>query len=259
MLTTTDRSLTMHRRSRPSSKFLTEGLVIIHEDRDILVVDKPPGLLTMGTETEKSRTAYFILTDYVRKGCARSKKRIFIVHRLDRDASGILLFAKNEEAKLCLQSQWKEVKKKYLAVVHGKCEKCSETITTYLTENKAYGVYSSSDTIKGKLSHTAYKVLKETKDFTLLEVELLTGRKHQIRVHLAGIGHPIVGDRKYGKMNEAHKLLALHAWSISFRHPFSRKQLTFETSVPVYFNELVGSLDQVNAQCEVSLKKWTHS
>ncbi|MFH0802784.1 MAG: RluA family pseudouridine synthase [bacterium] len=250
----TERAPAGRRRSGAGTILLNEGLVIIHEDRDILVVDKPPGLLTMGTETEKSRTAYFILTDYVRKGCARSKKRIFIVHRLDRDASGILIFAKNEEAKLCLQSQWKEVKKKYLAIVHGKCEKCSETITTYLAENKAYGVYSSSDPAEGKLSHTAYKVLKETKDFTLLEVEPLTGRKHQIRVHLAGIGHPIVGDRKYGKMNETYKLLALHARSISFRHPFNRKELTFETSVPAYFKKLVGSVDQALIETMKAIK-----
>ena len=150
----------------------------------------------MGTDTDKTRTAYFILTDYIRKGYSKSRNRIFIVHRLDRETSGILVFAKSEEAKLCLQSQWKETQKKYLAVVHGRCEKRSETITTYLAENKAYSVYSTSDTRKGRLSHTAYKVLKETKDFALLEVDLLTGRKHQIRVHLAGIGHPVVGDQR---------------------------------------------------------------
>lgn len=238
----------MRTRSRRRTKFLPRGLAILHEDRDILVVDKPAGLLTMGTDTDKTRTAYFILTDYIRKGYSKSRNRIFIVHRLDRETSGILVFAKSEEAKLCLQSQWKETQKKYLAVVHGKCEKRSETITTYLAENKAYSVYSTSDTRKGRLSHTAYKVLKETKDFALLEVDLLTGRKHQIRVHLAGIGHPVVGDQKYGKGNKAHKRLALHARSISFRHPFSGKQLTFETKVPVYFNQLVGNLNQVNAQ-----------
>ncbi len=238
----------MRPRSRRRTKFLPRGLAILHEDRDILVVDKPAGLLTMGTDTDKTRTAYFILTDYIRKGYSKSRNRIFIVHRLDRETSGILVFAKSEEAKLCLQSQWKETQKKYLAVVHGKCEKRSETITTYLAENKAYSVYSTSDTRKGRLSHTAYKVLKETKDFALLEVDLLTGRKHQIRVHLAGIGHPVVGDQKYGKGNKAHKRLALHARSISFRHPFSGKQLTFETEVPVYFNQLFGNLDQVNAQ-----------
>jgi RluA family pseudouridine synthase len=232
----------MSRPSRPKTKSLPQGLVIIHEDRDIIVVDKPAGLLTMGTDKEKSRTAYFILTDYVRKGFARSRNRIFIVHRLDRDTSGILVFAKNEEAKLRLQGQWEETKKKYLAVVHGKFENSSGTISTYLLENKAHNVYSTSDATKGKLSHTAYKVLKETKDLALLEVDLLTGRKHQIRVHLAGIGHPVVGDKRYGKGNEPRTPLALHARSISFRHPFSGEQLTFETEVPGYFNKLVGSL-----------------
>jgi RluA family pseudouridine synthase len=247
LLIAMDRALTMRRRSRSGPKLLPKGLVIIYEDRDILVVDKPPGLLTIATITEKSRTAYFILTDYVRKGCARSKNRIFIVHRLDRETSGILIFAKSEEAKRRLQSQWKETKKKYLAVVHGKCEKRSETITTYLVENKAHAVYSTPDATKGKLSHTAYKVLKQTKDFALLDVDLLTGRKHQIRVHLADIGHPVVGDRRYGQRNDGHKRLALHARLISFQHPFSGAQLTFETNVPVYFNKLVGSLDEVSA------------
>lgn len=238
----------MSKPSRRKTKPLPKGIVIIYEDGDILVVDKPPGLLTMGTDTEKSRTAYFILTDYVRRGCVKSKKRIFIVHRLDRDTSGILIFAKSWEAKLYLQGQWKETKKKYFAVVHGKCEKSSETITTYLVESKAHRVYSTPDAAKGKLSRTSYKVLKQARDLALLEVDLLTGRKHQIRVHLADIGHPVVGDEKYGKENQAHKRLALHATSISFRHPSSGEQMTFETKVPEYFSKLVGSLDVVNAQ-----------
>ena len=184
----------MGKRSRPG--LLPHGLVILHEDRDILVVDKPAGLLTIGTERDKSHTAYFILTDYVRKGCARSRNRVFIVHRLDRETSGVLVFAKSEEAKLRLQGEWSETEKKYLAVVHGQCRKSEETITTYLAENKAHVMYSTSDPAKGKLSRTAYKVLKQTKEFALLEVSLLTGRKNQIRVHLAGIGHPIVGDQE---------------------------------------------------------------
>lgn len=234
----------MRRHSQSSTKILPQGLVILYEDRDILVVDKPPGLLTIGTDKEKSRTAYFILTDYVRKGYAKSRKRIFIVHRLDKDTSGILVFAKTEEAKRSLQSQWEETEKKYLVVVHRRCEKHSETISTYLAENKAHGVYTASDSTKGKLAHTAYRVLKQTNDLALLEVDLLTGRKHQIRVHLAGIGHPVVGDKKYGKANDPHKRLALHATSLSFRHPFSGEQVTFETTVPHYFSKLVGRWDQ---------------
>ncbi len=238
----------MRKYTKPSSKPLPKRLAIVHEDQDILVVDKPPGLLTMATDTEKLRTAYFILTDYIRKGCAKSKKRIFIVHRLDMDTSGVLVFAKNQRAKMALQSQWDETKKKYLAVVHGRCEKASETISTYLVENKARRVYSTPHTAKGKLSHTAYTVLKETKDFTLLEVDLLTGRKNQIRVHLADIGHPVVGDRKYGKEIKAHQRLALHAKSISFRHPFTGEHVVFEAKVPAYFKKLVGGLNRVNAR-----------
>ena len=165
----------MRRRSRPG--LLPHGLVILYEDRDILVVDKPAGLLTIGTERDKSHTAYFILTDYVRKGCARSRNRVFIVHRLDRETSGVLVFAKSEEAKLRLQAAWGETEKKYLAVVHGRCQKSAETITTYLAENTAHVMYSTSDPAKGKLSHTAYRVLKQTKDFALLEVDLVDGQE----------------------------------------------------------------------------------
>ena len=224
----------------PSGKPLAGGLAILHEDRDLIVVDKPAGLLTISTDREKSRTAYFILTDYVRKSIAKSRNRIFIVHRLDRETSGILIFAKNEEAKFRLQDQWQDTKKQYLAVVHGRCKKHAETIATYLAENRAYGVYTTTDARKGKLSHTAYRVLKETKDFSLLEIDLLTGRKHQIRVHLAGIGHPVVGDERYGKEHKRHQRLALHARSIFFKHPFSGEPLSFETKVPGFFTTLVG-------------------
>jgi tRNA pseudouridine32 synthase/23S rRNA pseudouridine746 synthase/23S rRNA pseudouridine1911/1915/1917 synthase len=216
--------------------------VLLYEDREILVVDKPSGLLTVGTDSDKSRTAYFALTNYVRKGCVRSRNHIFIVHRLDRETSGVLVFAKSEEAKLRLQGAWQETEKKYLAVVHGKCQKRAETISTYLAENKAHVVYSTSDPAKGKLSHTAYKVLRQTKDFALLEVDLLTGRKNQIRVHLAGIGHPIVGDKKYGKGDPSQPRLALHARVISFQHPSNGKRLVFSAKVPAYFSKLVGPL-----------------
>lgn len=234
----------MRNHSRSGAKRLPRGIAILYEDRDILVVDKPAGLLTIATDKEKSRTAYFILTDYVRKGYSKSRNRIFIVHRLDRETSGVLVFAKSAEAKLSLQNQWKTTDKKYLAVVHGRCDRESGTITTHLAENKAHVVYSTSDAKIGKLSHTAYRVLKEAKGFTLLEVRLLTGRKHQIRVHLADIGHPVVGDQKYGKEDGAHPRLALHARSISFRHPFSGKEVAFETEVPAYFSQLVGNVNQ---------------
>ncbi len=237
-----------------NSRFLPKGLEIIYEDRDILVADKPSGLLTMGTDREKSRTAYFALNDYVRKGCAKSKNRIFIVHRLDRETSGILLFAKNEESKFRLQSRWEETKKKYIAAVHGLCENRSGTITTRLAESRdarpsvsTYRVYSTSDPEKGKLSSTAYTVIRTAKNFSLLEIALLTGRKHQIRVHLADMGHPVLGDKRYGKADKSHRRLALHALSLSFRHPFSQKELFFETDIPEYFIRL-GFVPQPNLQ-----------
>jgi RluA family pseudouridine synthase len=234
----------MPKRSGPGNTHLPKDISILYEDSDILVVVKPFGLLTMGTDRDKSRTLYAILTDYVRKGYSRSAKRIFIVHRLDRDTSGILVFAKSMDAKLQLQGQWEETEKKYIAVVHGRCEKREGTISTYLAENKAQLVYSTPDATKGKLSHTAYRMLKDTKEFSLLEITLLTGRKHQIRVHFAETGHPVVGDEKYGKGKKTYKRLALHAQSISFIHPVTGKRLAFETGFPEYFNKLVESKGQ---------------
>jgi tRNA pseudouridine32 synthase/23S rRNA pseudouridine746 synthase/23S rRNA pseudouridine1911/1915/1917 synthase len=229
----------MPKKRHSAGKYLPRGLEILYEDRDILVVDKPAGLLTVGTDNNKTRTAYYMLTDYVRKGNPKSRNRIFIVHRLDKSASGVLVFAKNEEAKSRLQTQWKDTEKKYVAVVYGRLAKKEDVITSYLAESKAYVVYSTADATKGKLAHTAYKVLKESRQFSLLEINLLTGRKNQIRVHLADKGHPVAGDRKYGKAKDCVRRLALHSKSISFKHPASGKQMTFETKVPNYFNDLI--------------------
>ncbi|MCE5229459.1 RluA family pseudouridine synthase [bacterium] len=232
----------MRKHARPGDKVLDAGLEILHEDRDIIVVNKPAGLLTIATERDRERTAYFILMDYVRKGAAKSPNRVYVVHRIDKGTSGVLIFAKTEAAKMQLQDHWSEIRKKYLTVVHGKLEKKSDLITSYLAENSVYHVYSTPDSSRGKLAKTAYRVIKETKIYSVLEVDLLTGRKHQIRVHLAGIGHPVVGDRKYGPKEDKNKELALHARSISFRHPYSGKEMTFEAPVPEYFKELVGEI-----------------
>jgi tRNA pseudouridine32 synthase/23S rRNA pseudouridine746 synthase/23S rRNA pseudouridine1911/1915/1917 synthase len=219
------------------SKDHLKGIELIYEDRDILVIDKPPRLLTMASATEKERTAYHILTDYVRKGYSKSSKRVFIVHRLDRDTSGLVIFAKNEEAKYSLQEQWDSCEKKYIAVIYGHLAEKSGAITSYLAENAAHVVYSTENESIGKLSTTYYKVLKETKDYSLLEIELVTGRKNQIRVHFADMGHPIVGDTKYGKKDNM-KRMALHALSISFLHPWNGKRIKFETKIPPYFTNL---------------------
>lgn len=234
----------MRKRNSSGARVLPKGLLVLYEDKDLMVVDKPAGLLTVATEREKTRTAHFILTEYFRRGCGRCRKQLFVVHRLDRDTSGLLIFAKSEEAMDRLKTGWKQTEKKYVAVVHGRCEKASGTITSYLAEDESYNVYATSDSTRGRLAQTAYTVIKETKNFTLLELVLLTGRKNQIRVHLAGMGHPIVGDAKYGRADDPQERMALHARSISFKHPFSGKQLRFESEVPEFFSTLVGRIER---------------
>jgi tRNA pseudouridine32 synthase/23S rRNA pseudouridine746 synthase len=228
---------------KPAARHQPKGVALLHEDSDVIVVHKPCGLLTMGTERDKSRTVHCILNDYVRKGNSKSRNRVYIVHRLDRDTSGVLIFAKSEAAKRILQEQWETTTKIYLAVVHGTPLPRQGTISSYLAENGAFNVYSTPDPAKGKLSHTQYKVLKEVKGLSLLEIHLLTGRKHQIRVHFAEKGHPVVGDNKYGPANDAYAALALHARSISFTHPVSGKAMYFETEIPGFITRLVGKLE----------------
>lgn len=234
----------MRTRKKARGRPLPEGLVMIYEDSDILAVNKPAGLLTVATEREGTRTAYFILTDYVRKGSSKSRNRIFIVHRLDRETSGILIFARNERAKFRLQDDWENTLKKYLAVVHGKPARLADTIRSYLEEVSVHKVRSTHDARRGRLSETAYTVLKQTRNMALLEVDLLTGRKHQIRVHLAEAGYPVVGDKKYGLANDTHSRLALHARSISFTHPSTGERLTLEAKAPPYIEALIGKLEQ---------------
>jgi tRNA pseudouridine32 synthase/23S rRNA pseudouridine746 synthase/23S rRNA pseudouridine1911/1915/1917 synthase len=224
-------------------RFLPKGLPILYEDRDIIVVAKPGGLLSMGTERDKSRTAHTILNEYVRKGDPRSRNRVYIVHRLDRETSGILLFARSETAKAFLQEHWQETDKHYLTIISGSLADKTGTFSSYLTENSAFTVYSTSDQTVGKLSRTDYTVLKETRGLSLLDIHLLTGRKHQIRVHLAEAGHPVVGDKKYGSGNDACGTLALHARSLSFTHPVNGRRMTFSTAVPEFFTRLVGKVE----------------
>ncbi len=218
-------------------KYHPKGLTILHEDYDIIVVDKHAGLLTIATENGNEKTAHALLKEYVKKGNPRSKNRVFIVHRLDRDTSGVLVFAKSAEAKDYLQETWNSFSKTYYAVVHGTLEEKEGTIQSYLNENKAYRVYST-DSFQGKLAETNYKVIKEGPESSLLEIKLVTGRKHQIRVHLAEKDHPVMGDKFYG-LKDKSKRLALHAATLLIKHPFSKKDMTFETPAPKYFGVLL--------------------
>lgn len=225
----------------PPKKYQPRGLSILYEDRDILVVDKISGLLTIGTEKVRENTAYYLLNKYVRKGNLKSKNRVFIVHRLDRDASGIIVFAKNENAKRYLQEEWQKFQKKYYAVVRGTLSQKEGIITSYLAENRAYKMYSVDDPKKGKLARTGYKVLSESKNYSLLEIDLLTGRKNQIRVHFSEKGCPVAGDKKYGEHEKGIKRLALHSASITILHPYTKEKMTFDTKVPAYFESLLNS------------------
>jgi RluA family pseudouridine synthase len=213
-----------------------QGLTILYEDQDIIVIDKSSGLLTVKANYEKEKTAHHILTSYIRKGSSRSTAKLFVVHRLDRETSGVLVFAKTYKVKENLRQQWGSVKKKYLAVVHGVLTEKSGTITSYLAENDDYEVSSVTDPGKGKLAKTKFRVLKESNRFSLLEIELLTGKKNQIRVHLFEKGHPIINDDKYGNRGKVEGRLALHSQSLTFIHPHSGKRLTFEAKVPDYFD-----------------------
>jgi tRNA pseudouridine32 synthase/23S rRNA pseudouridine746 synthase/23S rRNA pseudouridine1911/1915/1917 synthase len=223
------------KKKKRRGKHAPRGLLILHEDADLIVVDKAPGLLTMGTEREKVQTAYYRLTDYVRKGNPKSRERVFIVHRLDREVSGILVFARSYAAKQTLQESWDTVEKHYLALVHGVPKERTGVFTSYLRETSIHRMKSTRTEEEGKLSRTAYEHLGTAHGVSLLDVHLLTGRKHQIRVHLAENGLPIVGDTKYGRQKTGARRLALHAKSLSFAHPGTGEPCFFETRVPHMF------------------------
>ncbi len=230
---------TQKKFKQPPKRYQPKELPILYEDHDIIVVDKIHGLLTISNEKIRENTAYFLLNDYVRKGNPKSKNRIFIVHRLDRDTSGVLVFAKTEKAKRYLQKEWSKFKKIYYAVVHGSMDQKEGLIKSYLAENSIHKMYSVKNPAKGKLASTGYKVIKESEKYSLLEINLITGRKNQIRVHLAENGHPVAGDKTYGKKGIGIKRLTLHAASLTISHPYTGTEMTFETEIPGYFHSLL--------------------
>jgi len=230
-----------HRKKFKGSpkRFHPKGITILYEDYDIIVIEKIHGLLTVENDKERDNTVTSLLNNYVRKGNPKSRKRVFIVHRLDKDTSGVLIFAKNEQSKRYLQDNWKKATKTYYTVVNGIVKKKEGVISSYLTQNAINRVYSVGDSKAGKLSKTEYKVLKESDNYTLIEVNLLTGRKNQIRVHFSEAGHSVLGDKMYGKKEKGIKRLALHAARLSINHPVTKERMTFETNIPAYFNSLL--------------------
>lgn len=224
-------------RSRMEVKFAE--FTIVYEDEHLIVIDKAAGLLSIATKIEKRRTAFSMLSDYVKRQDPGNK--IFVVHRLDRETSGLMVFARNEEVKHELQEKWNEgsTAKTYVALVEGQLEKNEGTIVSYLTEDKVFKVYSSQNPKSGQKAITKYFVISSKPNYSLLEVNIETGRKNQIRVHMQDIGHSIVGDKKYGAESSPIRRLGLHAQKLSFVHPVLGEKLLFETKIPPVFLSLL--------------------
>ncbi len=225
--------------TREWQTFRHPRLKLVYEDDDVIVVYKGYGLLSMGTDKKKDGTAYSILRDYVKRVDPRNK--LFIVHRLDQHTSGLMMFAKTEEAKNTMQHNWNNmvIERRYLAVVEGRPEEKEGVITSYLAENSQHFMYSTPDPEKGQKAVTRWKRLKSRGGYSLLEVSLDTGRKNQIRVHLKEMGHPIAGDKKYGAKTSPIHRLALHASTLRFVHPVTRRDMNFSAPAPAPFSKLV--------------------
>lgn len=210
---------------------------IVFEDGHLIVIDKRNGLLSMATDREKEKTAYHILTEYVRR--TDPAGRIFTVHRLDRETSGLMLFVRNERVKEAFKQDWKGMvtDRRYIAVVEGRMPRREGVIDAPLSENQNYKVYVDRSGA-GRESVTRYRVLREGGQRSLVELKLDTGRKNQIRAHLEYIGCPILGDRKYGASADAERVY-LHAFKLAFRHPATGRELSFSTRIPRQFEEAV--------------------
>jgi 23S rRNA pseudouridine1911/1915/1917 synthase len=229
----------------PPGPSFPPALRLVFEDEDILVVDKPPGLLTIATERERERTAYRLLADYVgahgrSPGAARRRApRLFIVHRLDRETSGLLVFAKSVAAKRGLQSQFgaRSAERRYVAVVEGAVREAEGTLASRLREDRSLRVRPTRDRAAGREAITRYRVIGRGVEATRLELSLVTGRRGQIRAQLAALGHPIVGDRVSGARRDPLGRLCLHATRLAFVHPRGHR-VSFESPAPPAFARL---------------------
>ena len=222
--------------SRGNTELSHPKLKILYEDNDLIVVEKHEGLLTVSSGRGDETTAFSILKNYVKRSSPQN--RIFVVHRLDRETSGVIMFAKSRDIQLALQENWHNVvtQRKYVALVEGKVEKNADTIITWLKENpKSLKIHSSTTDNGGQQAITHYRTIKSNENFSLLEIQLETGRKNQIRVHLQTLGHPIMGDKKYGSQFSNIGRVGLHARTLAFIHPTTGKELKIECSVPKSF------------------------
>ena len=221
---------------------------IVYEDEYLIVINKPAGLLSVSTDAEKDKTAYHLLTAAMYGDLEKANKyttrrpsgRLFVVHRLDRETSGLLIFAKSEDIKDALQSNWNESvsRRGYYALVEGQVPNEKGRMHSWLKQNQALVMYSSKTPGNGQEAITDYQVIRRSKDFSLLEVLLSTGRKNQIRVHMKDLGHPVTGDKKYGAQRDPIKRMGLHAFALTFKHPVTGESLALETPCPAEFERM---------------------
>ena len=224
----------------PIRKKTRSNLPILYEDNDFIVINKPSKLLSVPSDNEKGSTAFRMVNDYLQQ--KDKHNRAFIVHRLDEDTSGVLMFAKNDKMARALTDgdNWNNLVKKrgYYAIVEGTLENKEGTIRSYLKKNSQNMMYSSKKKGDGQLAITDYKVIKENQKYTLVDVDIKTGRKNQIRVHFGDLGHFIIGDDKYGEPSNPIKRLGLHAYELDIIHPFTRKPMKFKAPIPSEFSNL---------------------
>lgn len=225
-------------REKNKHEFRHPMLKIVYEDAYLIVVEKKEGLLSVATDHQKERTAQHILSEYVKR--THRNNRVFVVHRLDRETSGLMMYAKDEKTQHTLRDNWHDivVDRRYVSIVMGEMERDQAQIRTWLTDRKLY-VSSSNYDDGGKLSITHYKTIKRANGFSMMELELETGRKNQIRVHMSELGHPVVGDQRYGCEIDPLGRLALHAFKLCFYHPVTGELMEFETPYPASFRNLM--------------------
>ncbi len=221
-----------------------KGLTIVYEDEYFIVIDKESGLLSVATEKEKMETAYRRVNDYVKR--KKPDNRIFVLHRLDREVSGLMLFAKSEEIRLMMKKNWNRLLKHrlYTAVVEGRILPENGKITSWITEDKNLVMHSSSIDNGGQKSVTNYKTLYTNERFTMVTAKLETATKNQLRVHMKHIGHPIAGDKKYGSKTNPIKRIALHSTELGMIHPVTNEEILFKSPVPKKMTMLIKA--QVN-------------
>lgn len=226
-------------RAKNNREFKNPMLKLVYEDAYILVVEKKEGLLSVATDHQKERTAQHILNEYVKR--SHRFNRVFVVHRLDRETSGLMMYAKDEKTQHTLRDNWQEIvtDRRYVSIVSGDMERDAGTIESWLTDHKLYVSSSPVDDGTGRYAVTHYKTIKRANGYSLVELDLETGRKNQIRVHMSEMGHPVIGDERYGSDCNPIGRLGLHAFKLCFYHPVTGEHMKFETPYPSAFKTLM--------------------